>query len=505
MYLLEASFLTHVMKDDTLIYNPFVWILFFIYGIYTMVPRTVMQDIFTYDYYNTNIVIPYHLKLYTGYGSAKPSLKTLYSEKFYAITHHIKKYHINKISSLTEILNFENVKYIDINTSDYLLIPKDKQSILLCEKDNIYLEVIYDISELSKDDKNDSETNTTYSIKKYVYKLFKPGMNHMETINAFLKRIEEEYTNDNKTETQLVFEYRKSVTDDSDKLTIEFNEVPFYTNKSFDNIFFEHKQEVLSCLEPFINPNHKNHIMNKKYGIPFKCVFMLHGPPGCGKSSLIKSTIKLTNRHCVLVSWSKIKTCSDFVALFRPMKIGKKVYSPCELIIVFEDFDANSNNILKTREAMMVDDNNKLNINDHIDKQIEQHIVDKTDINNKLESLIKLQATPNEDQLTLEYVLNVLDGIVELNNSIVFFTTNTLEIIDPALIRPGRIDKVIQMDYIKSTILEEILHYYYKDQRYHKYKAKIKNIDKKNVSHSKIIQNVVESTDIDDFFRNLKY
>ena len=327
MYLLEASFLTHVMKDDTLIYNPLVWILFFIYGIYTMVPRTVMQDIFTYDYYNTNIVIPYHLKLYTGYGSAKPSLKTLYSEKFYAITHHIKKYHINKISSLTEILNFENVKYIDINTSDYLLIPKDKQSILLCEKDNIYLEVIYDISELSKDDKNDSETNTTYSIKKYVYKLFKPGMNHMETINAFLKKIEEEYINDNKTETQLVFEYKKSVTDDSDKLTIEFNEVPFYTNKSFDNIFFEHKQEVLSCLEPFINPNHKNHIMNKKYGIPFKCVLMLHGPPGCGKSSLIKSTIKLTNRHCVLVSWSKIKTCSDFVALFRPMKIGKKVYN----------------------------------------------------------------------------------------------------------------------------------------------------------------------------------
>ena len=38
------------------------------------------------------------------------------------------------------------------------------------------------------------------------------------------------------------------------------------------------------------------------------------------------------------------------------------------------------------------------------------------------------QILQNEDGITLDYVLAVLDGIVELNESIVFFTTNTLDI-----------------------------------------------------------------------------
>lgn len=498
-YLLEASLLTNVMKDKTLFYNPIILALISIYCIYKLIPRPIIniiekriQEFLTDDYYNTNIIIPYHMKVYTGYGS-KPILKTLYSERFFAITHHIKKYHINKISSLTEILNFENTKYIDLNTSDFLLIPKNKQSILLCKENNIYLEVIYEITETEKDD-NNSDSTSKYSIKKYIYKMFIPGLNHMEKINSFLKQIEEEYINDNNTEKQMIFEFQKTVMDEWNKLTIEFNQAPFHTNKSFDNIFFDNKEEIISYLEPFLDSKHNKHEINKIYGTPFKCVFMLHGPPGCGKSSLIKSTIKYTKRHCILVSWSKIKTCNDFVALFRPMKIDKKVYTQDELIIVFEDFDANENNILKKREAM------KSNVLRDMETN-EYGTMDNAEINEKLESLLKVQIAKNDDEITLEYVLNVLDGIVELNNSIVFFTTNTLEIMDPALTRPGRIDKVIKMDYINSIMLEEILKYYYKNENYDKYKTKIKNIKKKEISYSKIIQTAIECKTIKDFFK----
>lgn len=502
-YLLEASFLTHIMKDTSFLNNSLIWILFFIYGIFKVIPRFILnmieykvEDFFIRDYYNTNIVIPYHIKVYTAYGSVKPVLKTHYSGKFFAITHHIKKYHINKISSLTEILNFENTKFVDINTSDYLLIPKNKQSILLCKKNNIYLEVIYDIGESNKDDKDNSENSKNYAIKKYVYKLFKPGLNHMQTINTFLENIENEYITDTTSECQMVFEYQKSVMDDYNKLIIDFVEAPFNTNKSFENIFFEKKQEMISYLNPFLNTNNEKKEMNCKYGIPFKCVFMLHGPPGCGKSSLIKSTIKYTKRHCVLVSWSRIKTCSDFLALFRPIKINKKVYNQDELIIVFEDFDANENNVLKKRKEMKSKLLEEINTNNDNSNKI--------DINDKLESLLKIHIVKNNDEITLEYVLNVLDGIVELNNSIVFFTTNTLEAIDPALTRPGRIDKVIKMDYLNSKMLKEILQHYYKNQKYEKYKTKIKNIEKKEISYSKIIQIIIESKNIDDFFKNIE-
>ena len=498
-YLMEASLLTHIMKDTSFFNNSVIWVLLFIYGIFKLIPRSILkiieckvQDFFTSDYYNTSIVIPYHNKVYTTYGNVKPVVKTQYSEKFFAINHHIKKYHINKISSLTEILNFENTKYIDINSSDYLLIPKNKQSILLCKKNDIYLEVIYDIGESNKDDKDDSENTKNYSIKRYVYKIFKPGLNHMQKINTFLENIIKEYMNDTTSESQMVFEYQKSVMDDYNKLIMDFVEAPFYTNKSFDNIFFEKKQEIISYLKPFLNTNNENKEINEKYGIPFKCVFMLHGPPGCGKSSLIKSTIKYTKRHCVLVSWPRIKTCSDFVALFRRIKIDKKVYNQDQLIIVFEDFDANESNVLKKRKEMKSKLLEELNANN------------KKDLNEKLESLLMTQIVKNNDEITLEYVLNVLDGIVELNNSIVFFTTNTLETIDPALTRPGRIDKVIKMDYINSKMLKEILQHYYKNQSCEKYKTKIKNIENKEISYSRIIQIVIESKNIDAFFKNLE-
>ena len=95
----------------------------------------------------------------------------------------------------------------------------------------------------------------------------------------------------------------------------------------------------------------------------------------------------------------------------------------------------------------------------------EINVKDSVEINNKLEEMIKKnKMTGTDDDLSLEYILNVLDGIVELNNIIVFFTTNVLETIDPALTRVGRIDKLINMDYLSSNMLEEILNYYYPEQ-----------------------------------------
>ena len=45
------------------------------------------------------------------------------------------------------------------------------------------------------------------------------------------------------------------------------------------------------------------------------------------------------------------------------------------------------------------------------------------------------------DKLDLSGLLNVLDGVVDTPNRILVMTTNHPEKLDPALIRPGRIDK----------------------------------------------------------------
>ena len=74
-----------------------------------------------------------------------------------------------------------------------------------------------------------------------------------------------------------------------------------------------------------------------------------------------------------------------------------------------------------------------------------------------------IPATPDDDddnnprrprpQLDLAGLLNVLDGVVDSPGRIVVMTSNHPEKLDPALIRPGRINLKIHLGYVE---LEEV-------------------------------------------------
>jgi len=353
---------------------------------------------------------------------------------------------------MNEIINFENTKYLEC-TSDFILVPKDKQKILLDEKEEIYLEILLENNKEPSDEKNGkSSDEMSNSTKKYIYKLSKKGKTSIKSINRFLDDIGKDYEDEiiNKT-VQTVFEYKKSMREDeNDNQMMVFSETPFKTYKSFDNIFFDEKEKYTDFIEPFTVGSNKKEIIREKYektGNIFKAVVLLYGPPGCGKSSLIKATVKHTGRHCIIVPWTKIKTCNDFVSFFRPIKINNRVYKQNELIIIFEDFDANENDIIKVREGLKKDKKDKITIKDS------ESTKDKT--------FEIIHPHKIEDELTLEYVLNVLDGIVELNDSIVFFTTNDIAIIDPALKRSGRINYILNMKHASRRMINEMLAYYF--------------------------------------------
>ena len=66
-----------------------------------------------------------------------------------------------------------------------------------------------------------------------------------------------------------------------------------------------------------------------------------------------------------------------------------------------------------------------------------------------------------DDKLDLAGLLNVLDGVVDSPNRIVIMTTNHPEKLDPALIRPGRINKQILMGYLQpADAWLMVLHYF---------------------------------------------
>ncbi|CAD7700066.1 unnamed protein product [Ostreobium quekettii] len=65
------------------------------------------------------------------------------------------------------------------------------------------------------------------------------------------------------------------------------------------------------------------------------------------------------------------------------------------------------------------------------------------------------------DELNLAGVLNVLDGVVDCPNRIVVMTTNHPEKLDPALIRPGRVNKQLYLGYLRlEEALQMVEHYF---------------------------------------------
>mmetsp|Transcript_118049 Transcript_118049/g.329044 ORF Transcript_118049/g.329044 Transcript_118049/m.329044 type:complete len:797 (-) Transcript_118049:94-2484(-) len=66
-----------------------------------------------------------------------------------------------------------------------------------------------------------------------------------------------------------------------------------------------------------------------------------------------------------------------------------------------------------------------------------------------------------KDKLNLSGLLNVLDGVVDTPDRILIMTTNHPEQLDPALIRPGRIDKKILLGYMSPTHASSMIEHYF--------------------------------------------
>jgi transitional endoplasmic reticulum ATPase len=144
----------------------------------------------------------------------------------------------------------------------------------------------------------------------------------------------------------------------------------------------------------------KNPDLYEKYGIKPPRGLLLYGPPGCGKTLLAKAVAKESGFNFIAVRGPELlsKWVGESERAIR--EIFKKARMHAPSIVFLDEVDS----IAPIRGLLS-------------DSGVTERVV---------------------TQLITE-----LDGIKDLNNVIVMAATNRPDLIDPALLRPGRLDKLV--------------------------------------------------------------
>ncbi|KAH7470472.1 hypothetical protein PRIC1_001641 [Phytophthora ramorum] len=252
--------------------------------------------------------------------------------------------------------------------------------------------------------------------------------------------------------------------DENAKPVVSYKRYVLGEEKTFDNLFFEEKQQVLQLLDNFENRAGKFAIK----GFPYKLGLLLHGPPGTGKTSLIKAIAQYTKRHVVTISLGKIKTNQQLLDALFDMKFAVAgLDSPIDMdfedvVFVMEDIDCASA-IVKARVGDMTESAIKSDSIDtfDVDKQPAQTGDDKL-VSTMIKACLEDEKKYNmrNDKLNLSGLLNVLDGVIDCPGRIVVMTTNHPEKLDPALVRPGRVNKKLLLSYMGCAQVQQMIEYF---------------------------------------------
>ena len=189
-----------------------------------------------------------------------------------------------------------------------------------------------------------------------------------------------------------------------------------HQKRSLDSIFSDgdvHK-ELFKKIKTFTESKEEY----LKLDCPWKFCALLYGKPGCGKTSTILSIASALDRDVWYIDIKHATTSSLMSAM----------QSSEYFIFVFEDIDA----------ACSVDP-----ISSRKDSSTSQR-----------------EAHSQEDDahgLSLADLLNVTDGLLSGLGAICMFTTNHVEKLDPALIRPGRMNCMLEMKYLSSSTAEAMI------------------------------------------------
>lgn len=195
------------------------------------------------------------------------------------------------------------------------------------------------------------------------------------------------------------------------------------SKKTLNDTFFPDKSLLIKMLDNIQNGN------LDKLGLLF------HGIPGTGKTTLIKAISNYTKRDIIYINLKTITDSETLENIFFNKTVSSFHIPFNKRIYVIEDIDADSD-ITHSRTEQK-------------EKEHEQ------------KNIILLSEENDTKTLTLKDLLQLFDGVIELKDVIYIFTTNHIEKLDPALIRPGRINLQIHMTYMTKECMMEMVNKFF--------------------------------------------
>jgi mitochondrial chaperone BCS1 len=192
------------------------------------------------------------------------------------------------------------------------------------------------------------------------------------------------------------------------------------TSRPFSTVILNEKvkSDLIDDVTDYLNPATRRWYSNR--GIPYRRGYLLYGPPGTGKSSLSLALAGFFKMRIYIVSLSSVTASEENLAtLFAEL--------PRRCVVLLEDIDTAG--LTHTR------DENKTAPDASSDDMVAGQVTPGNG-----------SGSPSSGRLSLSGLLNILDGVASQEGRVLIMTTNHLEKLDKALIRPGRVDMIVKFD-----------------------------------------------------------
>lgn len=244
------------------------------------------------------------------------------------------------------------------------------------------------------------------------------------------------------------------------KNNLSFDMSLFETTKTLDNLYGDHIDRVQNRIQLF-----QNKAWYQRNGVPHTLGILLYGEPGCGKTSLIKAIANDTNRHVFNIRLADTMTKDQLSHLFFDPKVHVRnkesnnvqvITIPLnQRLYVLEDIDCAENTVLSRAFMTPPAVTPSLKVPQFAEGMFGERELD----------MLKEQVNKEkEERIDLAFLLNILDGVLETPQRLIVMTTNYPSKLDAALLRPGRIDLMLEFRKCSVEMLLTMVQNFYGDE-----------------------------------------